>query len=285
MQANWSLVLNIVLLVGVVFAITRLMFLRKKEKKIAAKIDLANYNPADEIISVRKIDTTTHLADVQFKLNSSAQHLEKESIGNKEKFENTILSKPSALSETQGETERKNPYFTSAHADSSIVSAKEYVDAEGFQDKSDDKFNFKVDTSKMIMMFLSAKENQEFVGYELLQALLAAGLRFGEGDIFHKYQKANGQGAVLFSLAAATKNGTFDLHNMGSCKVKGLCLYMYLSGNNNIDLERFSLMYDAAKSLAEDLHANLLDDKQKLFSTASMERYRNYLCVAEMETI
>ena len=39
-----------------------------------------------------------------------------------------------------------------------------------------------------VMMFLLAKENRQLAGYELLQTVLAAGLRFGEGQLFHRHQ-------------------------------------------------------------------------------------------------
>jgi len=239
MKANWSLVLNIVLLIGVVYAITRLMLSRKKESRSQDITDSNNDNVSDDIISVRKLDTAETLEDMDFKLSPANKNSVKE---------NSSETLQTEVDKTINETS-----------------------------------NFKVDFSKMIMIFLSAKENQDFAGYELLQSLLSAGLRFGEGDIFHKYQKTNGQGAVLFSLAAATQKGTFDLQTIGSFKVRGLCMYMYLSGNNTIDFERFTLMYDTAKSLAEDLNAHLLDDRQKAFSAASMDRYRNYIHIAEEE--
>ncbi len=241
MKANWSLVLNIVLLFGVVFAITRLILLRKKEIQSSDNVDEISYvEAADDIIAVRKIESNDDMGDVGFKL---------------------------------------------CPAGKDEVSAREPHKTQINQKELSEKSTFNIDVSKMVMIFLSAKEHQEFVGYELLQSLLAAGLRFGEGNIFHKYQKANGQGAVLFSLAAATQTGTFDLQTMGSYSVRGLCVYMYLSGNKNIDSERFSLMYDTAKSLAEDLDADLLDDKKKTFSAASMDSYRSYIDIDEVESL
>jgi cell division protein ZipA len=62
-------------------------------------------------------------------------------------------------------------------------------------------------TPSTVMMFLSAKENRQFAGYELLQTVLASGLRFGEGQLFHRHQFSNGQGPVMCSLAAATASG------------------------------------------------------------------------------
>lgn len=118
-------------------------------------------------------------------------------------------------------------------------------------------------THKNIMLFLAAQGQNTFAGYDLLQTLLSCGLRYGDAGLFHRHQHASGQGPVLFSLAAATSSGMFDLQNMGAMSVKGLCMFMELSGNIAIDSERFEIFVQTARQLAEDLHANLLDERQR----------------------
>jgi cell division protein ZipA len=136
-------------------------------------------------------------------------------------------------------------------------------------------------TALPLMMFLLAKGNRQLAGYELLQAVLAAGLRFGEGQLFHRHQHTNGQGPILCSLAAATDEGVFDLQNIGAFSVRGLCLYMHQSGNSGIDAERFDIMLDTAKTLSEDLDAYLLDDRRKPLSDGSIQRYHQRLNLIE----
>lgn len=133
-----------------------------------------------------------------------------------------------------------------------------------------------------LMMFLLAKENRVLAGYELLQTILAAGLRFGEGQLFHRHQFPHGQGPVLCSLAAATSTGTFDLQNIGAFSARGLCLFMELSGNEMIDQERFSIMLETAKQLNEGLDTHLLDDERKPLSELSLARYYQRLQVNEI---
>lgn len=128
-----------------------------------------------------------------------------------------------------------------------------------------------------ILIILTAKENRQLAGYELLQTLLGAGLRFGEGQLFHRHQYSNGQGPVLCSLAAATPTGQFDLQNIGSFSVKGLCLFMQSSGNPTIDEERFTIMLETAQQLSEDLDTSLLDDRQKPLNESSLARYYTLL--------
>jgi cell division protein ZipA len=127
------------------------------------------------------------------------------------------------------------------------------------------------------MMFLLAKNNQQLGGYDLLQTLLAAGLRFGDEQLFHRHQLSNGQGPVICSLAAATDTGVFDLQNMGSFSARGLCLFMESSGNASIDAERLAIMLDTAKGLSESLDTYLLDDERVPWSETSLARYQMLL--------
>ena len=127
--------------------------------------------------------------------------------------------------------------------------------------------------SDTLMMFIVAKEGRTLAGYELLQTLLSAGLRFGEGHLFHRHQHSNGQGPVLCSLAAATATGVFDLQNIGAFSVRGLCLYMYASGNRTVDAERLNIMLETAKELSEGLDAYLLDEEKNPLTETSLQDY------------
>lgn len=132
-------------------------------------------------------------------------------------------------------------------------------------------------STKNIMVFLAAQGQNIFAGYDLLQTLLSCGLRYGDAGLFHRHQHASGQGPVLFSLAAATASGMFDLQNMGAMSVKGLCMFMELSGNIAIDTERFEIFIQTAKQLAEDLHAHLLDDRQRPLNSQTIGRFEQMI--------
>ena len=133
------------------------------------------------------------------------------------------------------------------------------------------------------MMLLLAKENRNFVGYELLQTVLASGLRFGEGNLFHRHQYSNGQGAILCSLAAATNTGVFDLQNIGAFSVRGLCLFMQVSKDPHVNAERFSVLLDTAKQLSEHLNAHLLDEQHKPLNAERIARYYKILNIEQEE--
>jgi cell division protein ZipA len=234
MQANWSLVLNILLLMGVMVGIARMMRERRKAKSVALESVPVNTKGGmdnkgfDDIIAVRKI-------------NVDELSVSKQEPGIR------ITSSQDAVIEA-----RPRPSLSSAQSASPTQ-------------------------SKTVMMLLVAKDDRQLAGYELLQTVLAAGLRFGEGQLFHRHQNSNGQGPILCSLAAATPSGLFDLQNMGAFRVRGLCLFMQVSGNRDIDASRFDMMMDTARQLSEGLDAHWLDDARQPVSEASLRRYHQLL--------
>ncbi|STY30605.1 cell division protein [Legionella wadsworthii] len=255
MQANWSLILNVLLLIGVIVAIGRLMKARRQSliperyQSNLGSPERSSENTQhfqDDIIAVRKINA------------SDMEHP-------REKNEDLqVFKKPS----TKPSEPRLIPL------DEEIkVKVDESKPIPGIEVESQSRS----ETPVTLMMFLLAKQNRQFAGYELLQTVLAAGLRYGEGNLFHRHQFTNGQGPVLCSLAAATATGTFDLQNMGGFSVRGLCLYMHSSKNTGIDCERFSVMLETAKQLSEGLDAHLLDDQRKPLTQERIARYYRML--------
>ncbi len=219
MQATWSLMLNVLLLVGVVSAIVRTLKVRRRGSSSLGSMlyqkpslgDVALQESFDDVIAVRKVELEPEV----------------------------------------------------------VVASKQQQPSEEVH----------------VMMFLLAKANRHFAGYELLQTLLAAGLRFGEGSLFHRHQHANGQGPILCSLACATSTGVFDMQSMGAFSVRGLCLFMQASGNPTIDGERFNIMLDTARLLSEGLDAHLLDDARRPLTDERIQHYIQLLGLDEQEEV
>lgn len=247
MQANWSIILNVLLLVGVLVAIGRLMKTRKQTltheryKPVngsgeSSLFDSPTYN--DDIIAVRKVNREMAM-----------------DLGVEEDHEPVISNKPPAKS-----------------VQPQLVPQEEVVVEKPIKQRLASQ-----DIPSTIMFFLLAKENRQFAGYELLQTVLSVGLRFGDGHLFHRHQFANGQGPVLCSLAAATATGVFDLQNIGAFSVRGLCLFMQTTKNPSIDAERFAVMLETARQLSEGLDAHLLDDQRKPLTKERIAYFQNML--------
>lgn len=265
MQANISLILNVLLLIGVVIAIGRLMKARRQslspERYQPASGNVTKSVPevpafTDDIIAVRKVSIEPALAE--------------ESIDDFPILKSTSSTAPRILNDDEPEP---------------ILTSKTEPKLEPVSDlpRIEPKSEKAKPSSASLMMFLLAKENRQFAGYELLQTVLASGLRFGEGHLFHRHQFSSGQGPVLCSLAAATASGVFDLQNIGAFSVRGLCLFMHASNNPTIDSERFAIMLETARQLREGLDAHLLDDQRKPLTSERVKRYYQLLRIEQPE--
>lgn len=247
MQANWSLLINVLLLVGVIVAIGRLMKARRQTFRYEpSQPALGDRGQAlqDDIIAVRRVDLA---------------------------LEEILEDAPCLTPKKESKAAAKQPAV--AISATPVVEEPKPTPAKAAKAQP---------VRGTLMIFLMAKENRQFAGYELLQTVLSAGLRFGQGQLFHRHQQPNGQGPVICSLAAATATGTFDLQNMGACSLRGLCLFMELSNNPSVDAERFSIMLDTARQLGEGLDALLLDDKQRPLSEDKLELYYQRLQIPEV---
>ena len=245
-MTNWSLILNVLLLIGVVFALLRMVKAKHREK-VRRRMYRAEPIQADlqhdDIIAVRKLRSADYPAC-------------------------DLEEKPAPISSTPAEP--------------SVNTASQVLEVETVKEESSEP---KETHPISLMMFLLAKDNRQLAGYELLQTILAAGLRFGDGQLFHRHQFSNGQGPIICSLATATASGVFDLQNMGAFSVRGLCLFMEASGNPSIDDERFTIMLETAKQLSEGLDTHLLDDERKPWSDGSLARYHRLLDIPSEEAV
>lgn len=132
-----------------------------------------------------------------------------------------------------------------------------------------------------IALYLMAPTNSVYGGYELLQALLSAGLRFGDQRIFHRHTHKDGRGDVLFHCASAAAPGTFDMSKMGGFTSPGLCLFFSVSDIEE-PLEAFDLMLSTIDQLVEDLGGEVLDEKRQPFNKDKMIQLRQVIRSVEV---
>lgn len=99
-------------------------------------------------------------------------------------------------------------------------------------------------------------KDKKFESYDLLQTIAATGMELGEMNIFHYYFMQGSTRRTLFSLASATKPGSFNLDRMGDFSCVGLTLFMDLHAASNLELA-LQKMLVIAEQLADDLDGEL----------------------------
>lgn len=110
--------------------------------------------------------------------------------------------------------------------------------------------------SEPIILTLRANGDGQFGGFRLLQILMQHGFANGKDRLFHFHEEGAGQGKVVFSLASATPEGTFDLTHMARFYCKGLVLYLDPE-EHPWTQENLNLMIKMAEALAQAFDATV----------------------------
>jgi cell division protein ZipA len=137
----------------------------------------------------------------------------------------------------------------------------------------------------LLTISVFAKPHNRFASYDLLQAIAATGMQYGEMNIFHYYQRSKeGKKMILFSLASATKPGCFDLDRIGNFSCIGLTLFMDITQVPNPS-QAFYLMVGTAEQLADDLEGELRADPHTLWDDLHFQACEQKIMQAQVESV
>lgn len=136
----------------------------------------------------------------------------------------------------------------------------------------------------IIYFMVVAPADRPHSGYELLQSLLSAGLRYGPMNIFHRFEDANGRGKILFSVASIEEPGTFEISRMGAYTGKGLMMFLRFSPGKDLSAA-FEIMLETAKQLIEDLGGQILDDEKQVICQEKIEKWRKKIIDYEQKQL
>jgi len=125
---------------------------------------------------------------------------------------------------------------------------------------------------QVIILSVVMPSNQQMFGAALLPSLLTLGLKYGEMNIFHRHEDNAGNGKVTFSLANIMNPGAFDLDSMETFATRGVSLFMTLP-NAGDPFYVFEQMLNAAKQLAQEFNAQVIDDKRNIMTKQTEQHY------------
>lgn len=123
----------------------------------------------------------------------------------------------------------------------------------------------------IVAVSVMARPGRRFVGAALRAALESVGMRFGEMDIYHYRDDA--QGPVVFSAANVLKPGTLDLARPAEFATTGIALFMAARPGANAQ-QSFSVMLETARHLAERLGGELCDGARRVLTAKRIEELR-----------
>ena len=128
--------------------------------------------------------------------------------------------------------------------------------------------------TEVLVINVRAGKGQQLQGSDLLEQVLANGLRYGAMNVFHRHADEDGEGPILFSMANMLKPGTFDLKSIDHFTTVGVTFFLTLPVFDNQNMAAFEAMLTTAKNVASSLQAELNDDQRSIMTAQTMEHYR-----------
>jgi cell division protein ZipA len=125
---------------------------------------------------------------------------------------------------------------------------------------------------EVLVLNVKTPDDKPVAGSALLPMLLTLGFKFGDQDIFHRHVNSNGKGPVLFSLANMFKPGNFDIDSLENFTTQGVSLFMILPIEGDPH-QVFNMMHNAARKIADEFDAQILDGRRSLLTKQSLQQY------------
>ncbi|NIP72839.1 MAG: cell division protein ZipA [Gammaproteobacteria bacterium] len=127
---------------------------------------------------------------------------------------------------------------------------------------------------KIVVVYVAAREGERFSGEQVLDAARAAGLEYGEMQIFHRYGDTGGERRALFSMANIVEPGAFDLQAIESFETPGLALFMRVSATRQA-MDALEALFQCAEELRERLDGELRDATRSVLTRQTMDHLRD----------
>lgn len=127
--------------------------------------------------------------------------------------------------------------------------------------------------TELFVLYVVEKERTFIKGSKIHAALRHCRLVFGHREIYHRIKEVGGVPEAVFSVASIAKPGRLDPVEAESFSTPGLAIFLPLPGPERADTA-FSDMLSTARTLADALNAELLDDQRQPLAEARIDAMR-----------
>lgn len=139
-----------------------------------------------------------------------------------------------------------------------------------------EKLSERPDAEVVLVIHTIARDPEGFDGEKILYMFNSCDLRYGEKNIFHRFEDTDGRGRIQFSVAQMRNPGTFEPEEMPAERYPGLSFFMSLPGARK-PLEAYEAMSEMALVIARNLGADVLDGTHSAMTPQTMEHERQQI--------
>lgn len=187
-----------------------------------------------------------------------------------------------AVSETAGITGEETDEFPAddndPHLEREVESIPENLVTQpvNFADPSAESLADRPQAELVLEIHCVAHDPQGFSGKDILFLFNSCDLRFGEKQIFHRFEEADGKGSIQFSVAQSYEPGIFVPAAMAQQHFRGLSFFLSLPGARK-PMEAYEAMSEMALVVARKLHADLYDSARSALTPQTIEHDRQQI--------
>ncbi|HBS43006.1 MAG TPA: hypothetical protein DEA26_10015, partial [Oceanospirillales bacterium] len=139
-----------------------------------------------------------------------------------------------------------------------------------------EKLSERTDPQVVLVIHTVARDPEGFDGEKILYLFNSCDLRYGEKNIFHRFEDPDGRGRIQFSVAQMRNPGTFEPEDMPEDRYSGLSFFMSLPGARK-PLEAYEAMSEMALVISRNLGADVLDGTHSAMTPQTMEHDRQQI--------
>ena len=126
------------------------------------------------------------------------------------------------------------------------------------------------DAEEIVVISVMSRDEDGFHGPDLLQLVLACGLRLDDRGVFHRFETESSQSPLQFSMVNVVKPGTFDLEDMEEEATPGVTFLMPMPSAES-SREAFEAMFETAMVLVRNLGGELKDENHSVMTGQTVE--------------
>ncbi|REC95538.1 cell division protein ZipA [Kushneria indalinina] len=126
------------------------------------------------------------------------------------------------------------------------------------------------DAEEIVVISVMSRDEDGFHGPDLLQLVLACGLRLDDRGVFHRFETESSESPLQFSMVNVVKPGTFDLEVMEEDATPGVTFLMPMPSAES-SREAFEAMFETAMVLVRNLGGELKDENHSVMTAQTVE--------------
>lgn len=121
-----------------------------------------------------------------------------------------------------------------------------------------------------------SRDELGFSGEDMVNLFNQCDVRFGEREIFHRFEQADGKGTVQFSIVHSFEPRHFSPETILDQHFRGLSLFLKLPGAKN-PTAAYEAMVAIAQLLAKHFNADLFDGERSALTQQTIEHERQQI--------